>query len=280
MLTDIEVFNSRIANPPLPIPDGDGPLQIRKVDGLGPVDATVSTTKYGSIDGEFEQGSTIGKRNILITVGLQPDWATQTVEFLRQCLYQYFMPKSKVRLRLTSTHMETVEITGTVESFDPNIFSKDPEYVISVICSSPDFVAINPTSLSGTTVALGANTPTTINYVGTRPTGFLLVTSKGGGPDLAGGEFRIKNENPLASLFIATNVTINATYNLSVSTNMGSKYARSTPAAGGTYTNVLGKVAASSSWHQFLFGPNKFQVQTATPGQHWDLLYYNRYGGM
>lgn len=279
MITDVEVYNSRITSPPLPVPDGTGPFQIRDIDGLGPVTAQITSVKYGQIDGEFYQGSTTGKRNIVLTVGIEPDWATQTVESLRQILYTYFMPKSLVKLRLSSTHMPTVEISGYVESCEPNIFSSDPEFIISILCPKSEFVELAPTVVTGTTGLLGADAPVTIDYLGTVPTGFVLTVTDVG-PDLTAGELRVLLDNPQTKIMIMTPVTVDATHKIEMSTILGSKYLRSAPVGAGLPTSILEKLTASSVWLQFEHGANDFQVNTTSAGQRWDLIYFNRYGGM
>src|SRR6266542_614762 len=168
MITQMKVTNPRVASSPLPVvslgTEATDPIQIKNIEGLGPVDATVNTAQYGSIDGEFYNGSVVGKRNIVLTVGLNPNYASQSMEFLRQCLYQYFMPKSAVSLRFASTHMPEVSIDGVVESFEPNMFSKDPEIQVSIICPQSEFVAVIPTAIQGVTVAFGSGAYSNVNY--------------------------------------------------------------------------------------------------------------------
>ncbi len=103
MLTKVEVFGPV----PLILPLGEGetntdPIQIRDVQGLGPVKANVNTSPFGSFDGEAYTGSSVGKRNIVLTLGLNPNWKDQSITSLRQLLYTYFMPKRAVTLRFFS----------------------------------------------------------------------------------------------------------------------------------------------------------------------------------
>lgn len=286
MITQMEVLNSRVITSPLPVvslgSEATDPIQIKNIDGLGPVNATVNTAQYGSIDGEFYYGSVVGKRNIVLTVGLNPDYATQSMEFLRQCLYQYFMPKSAVTLRFTSTHMPEVSIDGIVESFEPNMFSKDPEIQVSIICPQSEFTAVLPTAYQGVTVAFGSNTFTNVNYEGNVPAGFVVTVVANAAHTAVTGEFRMLVKNPDTGLWVISTATVDTTagHNLEISTVRGDKHVSSVLISSGAKTSILEKVSPGSLWFPFVYGLNQFQVLAATPGQDWNLLYSARYGGI
>ncbi len=282
MLTKLEVYNPRIVAPlALPISglSTTNSYQVRKIDGLGPVNASVNTRKFGSIDGEWYADSSIGKRNIVLTIGYQPTWATQSIESLRQSLYSYFMPKSEVRLRFTSTHLETVEIVGYVESFEPNIFSQDPEVQVSIICPKPSFVSIVEKIVTGATLTLTSASVTSITYLGSVETGFILDVKKGSGGDLS-GQVQIVNDAPTQELFSINPVVVNASQFLEVSTVPGSKYVKKKFVSGATPVNILGGVPVNSPWLQLKSGLNNFRVQATISGNAWTLRYYNKYGGL
>jgi hypothetical protein len=283
VITQVEVFTPRVAVPPIDVTDGDAssdPIQIRNIDGLGPVPAAINTSQYGSIEGEFYNGSTKGKRNIVMTVGLNPNWANQTMEGLRQLLYSYFMTGNEVTLRITSTHMATVEITGYVETFEPNMFSKDPEMQISIICPQPALIAVAATVVTGVVGALPDVDPTIINYQGTEDCGFVLdVTDLGGAsPDL-NGELRFAIGYVTQKLFI-TDAIVDSTHFFRVSTVQGDKYVHEITIPGGVETSVLGTQVPGSAWMQLEEGANQFRVMSEAPGQAWSLQYYARYGGI
>src|SRR5690349_11534227 len=134
LLTQIKAYSDLPDAPTLPLSvDGDAEtdfLQIRNVDGLDPVKASVGTSPYGSVDGESYAGSSVPSRNIVLTIGGNPDWATWTHASLRRRLYPYFMPKRISRLDFYSDDMDPVTISGVVEGFSFNQFSKDPEMQI------------------------------------------------------------------------------------------------------------------------------------------------------
>lgn len=283
MITQLEVLTPRVTLSPIPFADGSpatDPIQIRNIDGLGPVIATINTTQFGTLDNEFFNNSYIGKRNIVITVGLNPNWADLTFESLRQILYAYFMPKNQVTLKFTSTHLVPVQIDGIVESAVPNMFSQDPEFQISIICAKHAFVASELTVVPGLTLALPDGTPTVINYRGTLPTGFILdVSATTTAPTMTAGEVRLINENPLKGIFIVT-ATIDATHLLETCTIQGSKYVRSVLLPTSVPTSILGQQSVGSAWLQLDEGINKFRVMSALPGQAWTMKYYELYGGI
>ncbi|HXQ38634.1 MAG TPA: phage tail domain-containing protein, partial [Anaerolineales bacterium] len=175
MLTKMEVYGVTDGLPEIPLlgdsVDNDL-IQIRDIGGLEPVKANINTTPFAGYNGEYYLGSNIGKRNIVVTFGLNPDWEDQSISTLRQLLQSYFMTQNQIKLRFFSDELPTCEILGYTESFEPNRFSKDPEVQVSIICPEPDFVGIVPTVINGTV----QNTLeyTEIVYEGSVPTGFVL----------------------------------------------------------------------------------------------------------
>jgi hypothetical protein len=280
----MEVFTPGVSTPPFPIVDQNvamDPIQIKKIDGLGPVTASVNTTQYGSVDGEFLNGTFTPKRNIVLTIGLNPDWANQTFEGLRQILYSYFMPESEVRLRFTSTHMATVEIVGYVESCEPDMFSKDPEYTVSIICPQPYFTAIAATAIQGQTQSFAAPTDVLVNYEGSVDVGFIVDVTLPSGGTAFSGEFRLVNNTPSTQINIVSPIAVSSTQFFRISTVQSSKYARQYPLPSGLPTNILSKVSSGSVWMGLRRrSTNKIQILTATAGLNWTLSYYASYGGL
>jgi hypothetical protein len=286
MITDLSVFTPSITTPPLPIVDGfaaSDPIQIKNIDGLGPTAATIDSTEYGSVDGEFYTGGSVGKRNIVLTVGLNPAWGNQTIEDLRQILYSYFMPKNFVTLKFTSTHMATVQIVGYIESFEPNLFAKEPEYQISIICPSPYFAAVDATTITGTTRALTSTSTFEIDYQGNVPCGFTVDVTLPSGGTVYTGEIRVASTKPATSLFSVVG-TVDTTKSVEISTLPGNKYANQIPVSAGVPSNILGAVAPGSIWLQIAKGVNLFQILINRTGSttqlNWSLVYNALYGGL
>src|SRR4051812_7049320 len=189
---------------------GNDPVQVFNVEGLGPVKAEISSTPFATGRGELYQGGSTGKRNIVLTLGLNPDWEEQTMSTLRQLLYRYFMPEEWCKLRFFSDYLPTVDIEGYVESFEPNIFSKDPEIQVSIICPKPDFIEANATVLSG--LVDNGTAEIVYTYVGTVETGLELRIDATPANTSYNGDLTITNvAYEIPQIFIAENVLINTT---------------------------------------------------------------------
>jgi hypothetical protein len=240
--------------------------------GLNPVAASVSTTSYAASRGDFYGGSKTSKRNILLTLAPNPDDELD-VSDLRTALYEYFMPENHVRLRFFSEELPTCEIEGYVESFDPNMFSKDPEFQISVICPQPDFIAVAATVISG----LVGDPPEEFTYAGSIPTGFVLdVESSAGNTDYTGSITVTVDDKEIG----VTETTVDAGDLFRVSTVIGEKYIRNVTVPGGVATSLLGVLLADITWIQLTPGVHEVSVEGTETGQTWELSYFARYGGL
>jgi hypothetical protein len=280
VLTKMEVYSPQASATELPLlgsgPSTD-PIQIRQITGLGPVKASVNTSPYGSIDGESYIGSSVGKRNIVLTLGLNPDWINQSMSSLREQLYAYFMSKQMVTLRFFSDTIPTCEIIGYVESFEPNIFSKDPEIQISIICPMPDFIAVDIITVTG--VVGDGTTDTDITYVGTVPTGFVLEVVSSVANTAYTGSLLIVNKTPFPQI-LNIQATIDSTKFFKLSTIRGQKYVQNIVIIDGVITNLLNQISPEMMWPQLEPGLNEFGVVADESGQTWTLKYYPRFGGL
>lgn len=290
MLTHIEAHSPRADIDELTLSIGNvetDTIQIRNIDGLGPVKASVNTTPFGSSDGEFSNGNIVGKRNIVMTVGLNPNWIDQSVENLRSLLYAYFIPKAGVTLRFFSDERPSCEIFGWVEGCEPIIFSKDPQVQISIICPQPDFVGVDSVIIQGeiksdVEVIEGFIDPedaTEIDYEGTVSTGFKLTLTPSVAVPAYTGHFIIVNKTP-ELVTIQFETTVDETQDVEFSSIKGQKYLRLFT---GVPVNILHLAISPSGpfkWAQLQPGLNTFGVVSGTEGQEWVLEYFNRYGGL
>jgi hypothetical protein len=132
VLTEVKAYSSWASAPTLLLDQDGRPetdlVQIRNIEGLEPVKASVNTSLFGSVDGAAYTGSSVSSRNIVLTIHPNPDWHTWKYEDLRKLIYSYFMTKKPVRLVFYSDEDSPVEIFGIVESVDNSIFSKDQEF--------------------------------------------------------------------------------------------------------------------------------------------------------
>lgn len=279
MLTKVESFAVRPSTPSLSLDIGAessvNPIQLRGVDGLGPVAAAITTSPYAAVDAEELTGASVGKRNIVMRFGLNADWATWTVAELRQELYRYFMPKVTTRLRFHSSHLPICEISGMVESVEPNIFAKDPEVQVSVLCPNPDFVSLTESAFEG--VVTNGSIITVVEYEGSAPTGFVLdVRSSTENPSYE-GPVLIRVDEVDFELFP---LTIDEGRYIEIGSIPGQRYAREITIPDGDVSNLLVAMAVGSTWPMLTPGPNDFQVIASESDQVWNLSYFPRFGGL
>jgi len=120
----------------------DSEYVIQNIDGLGPMQATIIRTDLATQAGTKRLSAKSEERSVAITFGFAPN-ASTSVESLRRALKNVFMPSSIVELDFVDTVLGTYTITGSVETHEPSIFSKDPEVVVSILCTDPYFYKKN-----------------------------------------------------------------------------------------------------------------------------------------
>lgn len=282
MLTEIKAFSSWRSAPVLPLSDGKRAetdlIQIRNIEGLDPVKAAVNTSPYGAIDGAAYVGSSVLSRNIVLTLHPNPDWDDWTYEALRRLLYSYFMPKRASRLIFYSDDMDPVEISGIVEGVEVNLFTKDPELLISIICPSPYFSTLEPKVITGQTVRADGE-PTIIEYNGTIEAGIEVKITSTGAPDPT--DIGIQIGDPRITYF-GVKAGVNPSLDFELSSIPMRKFVQNVDLNTGVITNLLSKVyiQEGSYWPSLQPGTNEFLVITDQGQQDWELSYYEYFGGL
>lgn len=282
MLTEVKAYSSWLSAPTLLLSDTGRAetdlIQIRNIDGLDPVKASVGTSQYGSIDGGAYTGSSVPSRNIVLTLHANPDWDLWSYENIRRLLYQYFMPKRQVRLVFDSDDMNSVEIFGYVESVSSNLFSKDPDIVVSILCPDPYFISVDPIVVTGQSIRSGGIT-TIIDYEGSVESGIKVKVSQVSGASPA--SIAIQIGDPFSSSF-SIDAVVDATKFFEMSSIPRNKYIQNVDIDVGLITNLLSRshVQEGSSWPILQPGENEFSVITDAGVQDWELTYYERFGGL
>jgi tail protein len=271
MLTQVSAQNNRNGLLLLPLFDSSAGYSVQNIDGLGPVKATYVASTLAQQDGGTVQNRRRDARNIVLTLGLESDWVTNTPSQLRRVLYNFFMPKLEVTFGLYEDDIFWGSTVAEVESCEPVMFSADTQVAISLLCYDPDFYAPAVTDVPSLTV--NNTTTQTITYEGTSESGieFTLtfmesatsITLINTGPD------GVQQTFELDGAFSNGDV-------LYVNSNNGHKAA--TLSSGGLPKSILSYLGRDD-WITLQPGDNQFRAfygGTATP---YDLQYTAKYGG-
>lgn len=281
MLTEVKAYSSWRTAPTLPLSvEGRSEtdlIRILNIEGLDPVNASVDTTSFATIDGVDIIGSNVASRNIVLTIGSNPDWNTWTYESLRKLLYSYFMPKRVVRLVFYSDDMVPVEIYGIVETVSDNIFSKNPECIVSIICPDPYFTALDPVVLTGQSIRPGGDA-TLIDYNGNIETAIRLKASFASG---AVPTYIAVQIGVIEASYFQVNTLVNSSMSFELSSIPMQKFVQNVNIADGVILNKLSSIQEGSIWPTLQpGGENEFSVITDAGVQDWELTYFERFGGL
>jgi hypothetical protein len=289
----MEASNTQPDIPELPlggfVPGSSAAIQVRSIEGLGPVKGAVSSTPYATGRGALFQGIAIETRNIVLTLGLNPDWEDQSMTSLRRLLYRYFMTGLWVRLRFLCDDMDPVYINGISESFEPNIFAQDPEIQVSIICNKPDFIDEATTLIESETLDIASvdfngityesmTDPniTDLDYIGTAPAGFEVIIE-----EPYTGTLAFVNATPDGVQYLEMEaVVIDGIQRFHLNTVRSTRYVRNVNIITGAAVNILAKMTKESDWPEFSPGANRFAVYSTGGGLAWTLGYLVRYGGL
>lgn len=272
MISQVEVRSSLGQLLTLELESTEDGLVVQSIDGLDPVQATLVSSSFAAFDGAQYQSARRETRNILITLGLDPDYVTTSVRDLRNQLYRFFMPKSQVGLRFFLDDL-TVEIQGRVESFESVLFSSEPKVVISIVCFDPDFVELEPVEVEGDTV--DDLTETLITYDGSVEVGIKLTLEV----DRTLEEFTIyarAGDDVTRSADFA--IDLEADDILVVNTVTGSKAVTLTRAS--VSSSVLYGMSPQSNWIELFPGDNYIRVYAEGLPIPYTIEYTPRYGGL
>lgn len=274
MLTKVEVTNRRGNVLTLAIEeDENNPYQVDSIEGLEPVQATLTSSSYAGNDGEVFQSAKRGARNIKIKLDLDPDFVNHTFTTARQGLYPYFLPKSQIKLRFYSDTGLYLDINGVVEDFSSPLFDLDPNVDISVMCYQPDFTDPRIVQVDGFTV--DDTDSIVLDYPGTVETGTVLTLNL----NRALTDFTIYNVDEGGNIF-QLDFTGDLEDNdiLVVSSLKGAKGITLTRT--GISSSYLYGRSAQSDWIELDGGLNNFRVYAAGDPIPYVLEYVVRYGGL
>lgn len=287
MLTQVKAYSSWPSAPMLTL-IGDRAetdlIQVRNIDGLDPVKASINTTPYGSIDGTSYVGSSVLSRNIVLTLHPNPDWNTYTYSSLRKILYSYFMPKNLTRLIFYSDDMDPVEIYGRVEDVQENMFSKDPEIIVSIVCPNPYFTSLNSVDIVGAAVHSHEDDGLIINYKGQLESGIYIKVNTVSG---TANEISIEIKNSSIPTILKPKLfkiptTLDASSYFELSSVPNNKFVQNVDIDTGVIINLLSKmvIPEKGQWPVLQPGDNEITIYTDSGEQEWEVIYYERFGGL
>lgn len=151
------------------VPKTNTKYLVRDIRGLTPVKADIITSKNALLDGEGYNTRQVGKRNIVIDFEYRPNWASgESATTLRNNLYNFATPGTKVELFLTIDDSVVRRIDGHIESLESPLFSSEITGQLSIICPVPEFLSTMQT------LTLSTGTTLRYNYQGSIPTGIVV----------------------------------------------------------------------------------------------------------
>jgi hypothetical protein len=248
------------------------------VDGLG-VDIDVALSNTLNQGAKFQNRQPQNKQ-IVLTVGLNPDWDTgQDASDLRELLYAYLVPSytagMSVVLRLAGA--DVVMIDGYVSKIEPNPFAKDPQCQVTIDCLGPYFRAPTKT-LVGSLGSLSKTAPV-ISYPGTAPTGLfiqIVFTGTQNGWEIrtnpAGRSMDISGPAAPATDFLVGD-------RLYIQTEPGSRYVHWKKSGFGE-TSLLWMLDAGSDWLSLFKGNNAFTIIGGTAFTWEEISFTAKYWGV
>lgn len=275
-------------------------LIVQKIEGLGPVNATINTTEIATMDGAIYNSAKAQTRNIVLTLAMM---FSPTIEDSRLKTYKFFPIKKQIRLDV-ETDRRTVYTYGYVESNEPEIFSDKETADISIICPSPYFYEGSGTvtsfygaeplfefPFSNESVneklieisRLRLDSRAIINYKGDADTGAIIsfrakdvVRNISLYNTITGESMHIETDK----IETITGQKYGAGDDIIVSTIRGDRYVRLL--RNGIYTNVISALQKNSDFFQLSNGDNIFAF-TAEEGDDSLVItftYNNAYGGV
>jgi hypothetical protein len=273
MITKVEVRTPVGTLLTLQLDDVSDGFVVEDIQGLDPVKATLVSSSFANLDGAQYQSARREFRNIVMVIGLEPDYITTSVRDLRTHLYNFFLPKSQVELRFYMSDGLIVNISGRVESFETQLFTREPTVNISIVCFDPDFTETAPVSISGSSVS--DSSEFLVTYDGTIETGILFTLNV----DRVLGEFTIYHRPPdgvvrtldFSASLVADDVVV-------IDTVVGEKSATLTRTS--TLSSLLYAVSPQSNWFQLQPGDNYLRVYAVGSAIPFSIEYTTRHGGL
>jgi hypothetical protein len=280
MLTEVQVYNFQGSLLTMQLGEISNGIIVKRIEGLDPVKANIVSSSMANMDGAQYQSSRREIRNIVLTLGLEPDYLNEEVADVRKRLYGYFMPNSTVDLRFVMDDGNAFNISGRVETLQTPLFAQEPEVSISIICFDPDFLRSTEDQFADVVFISGNSVSNTLTFnienPGTVETGIGFHFS----PTRNVNEFTLYNEPQNGRLQIMDfSIPLLAFDTLTINTVPGDKsilHYRNNNLLG----SALYGLSPQSTWIELAPGDNAFRMFEAGAPLGFFLTHYIRYGGL
>lgn len=249
---------------------------VRNITGLGPPKADINSTELVTSDGALYNSSRIQTRNLVLYLDFM---MKPTIEAVRLLSYKYFPVKKFVTIKM-ETDSRVAEVSGYVESNEPDIFSKKEGTQISIICPDPYFYSENENivtfsgfeslfefefsneSLDTNLITMGEISTVTTNvveYYGDAEVGLVMVL-KANGPVENPMVVNLNTNESIridsAKMIALTGSDIVAGDEIRISTLRNNKFV--VLLRNGVYTNILNTLDRDTDWFTLAKGDNEF----------------------
>jgi hypothetical protein len=154
--------------------DPDEILFLKSIAGLSPEGITLFTGDFAR-DGGYYQGRRIGKRNVVFTLKMNPNYADDIeISDIRELLYQAFLEPTvgsdAVQVLLEDDRRPDRYFIGYTEDINTDMWEKDQKVTISLLCVDPYLRSAAVTSASDPTGWISVP----LTYDGSAGTGFTM----------------------------------------------------------------------------------------------------------
>lgn len=264
MLTAVVIRSERLSDNYITLPLGPGTTQdsegfrglfLKDATGLGPVEADIHRTPRPNSPGVTYEGFAVGERNAVFTVGLDYDGNNGgTVQDIRRRLYQVLRPGDNVRVGLEfGTTAANLFFTGYVESMQPELFSADPSYQISLIAVDSYMEGAVVPERTGI-FNDGTTNSEVIQYDGDAPVGMNLVLQA---RENGNSSVSVRNRTD-SSWFTISPLPIRAWEKLIINSIAGQRTVFVTDSSDNFLYRPLDAIVEGSTWPTLSYGSNAF----------------------
>lgn len=276
MLTEIQVTSSQGEQLALTLSDVSNGYIVKSISGLGPVDTELTSTDYASLDGAQLQAKRRVKRTMVFKIELIPGAFGLSVRELRKRLYRVFT-YGEVSFAFMLAGESPLTNKGYVESFEPDLWAKEPTVDITVVCFDPNFEVPTVQTVTG---ASSTTNELSVMYDGMVDTGVvfsLIVTSATNGVTITN-----RHDSGLVETF-AFPIVMAEGDELRISTVPGNKYVvkRSWLFPDNGETSMVYGVSPQSSWFVLSPGRNRIKVNAGSSAAiPYTIEYTEKHGGI